>query len=104
MNNQSKISESLVVVVLLTEPKHHVIIPENYIYNLDKFQHVLKTWGVNKSHDHLVFWKQSFLDDNLVPDSKENANFNLEPLQAFPPPPTVTSACFLARIKRFFSK
>lgn len=102
--NQDKSCESLAVVVLLTEPKYHVIIPENYIHGLDELQHQLKTWGVNKKHDHLIFWKRSFLDHNVAPDSIEKANFSLEPRNDYPPPTNIFSACYKARVKRFFSK
>lgn len=95
----------LAVVVLLTEPeRHHVIIPENYIYGLDKLQDQLKTWGVNSKRNHLVFWKRSFLDDTVIPDSQESPNFEMTPQNDFPPPEGIDSACYLARVKRFFSK
>lgn len=95
----------LAVVVLLTKPeRQHCIVPENCIFGLDKLQDDLKTWGVNRKCDHLVFWKRSFLDDNVLPDLQENPNFQLTPCDVFPPPAEIDSACYMARIKRFFSK
>lgn len=94
----------LTVVVLLTEPKQHCIVPENYIFGLVDLQDKLKTWGVNRESKHLIFWKRSFLDDSVVPDSQENPNFFLAPSVMFPPPPEIDSACYMARVKRFFSK
>lgn len=95
---------AILAVVVLKEPREHVIVPEKYIYGLDKLQGELKTWGVNSKVNHLIFWKRSFLDDNVIPDSSEDANFNLTPRDDFPPPPEIDSACYIARVKRFFSK
>lgn len=95
----------LAVVVLLIEPeRQHCIVPENYIYGLDELQDQLKTYGVNNKRNHLIFWKRSFLDDNIVPDSQEIPNFQLTPRNDFPPPAGIDSACYLARVKRFYSK
>lgn len=95
----------LAVVVLLTEhERQHCIVPENYVHGLDKLQDQLKTWGVNRKCNHLVFWKRSFLDDNMIPDSQETPNFRLTPRNDFPPPAGIDSACYMARVKRFFSK
>lgn len=94
----------LAVVVLRTEPKEHCIVPENYIFGLNDLQDKLKTWGVNNKCDHLVYWKRSFLDDNVIPSSEETPNFGLVPCLDYPPPAEVNSACYLARIKRFYSK
>lgn len=95
----------LAVVVLLTEPeRHHCIVPENCILGLDDLQDQLKTWGVNRKCNHLVYWQRSFLDDNVIPDSQDTPNFGLTTRNDFPPPADVDSACYMARVKRFFSK
>lgn len=92
----------LAVVVLLTKPQQHVIVPEKYIYGLDKLESQLKTWGVNNQHNHLIFWKRSFLDDDEAPNSIHPANFKLTPLYDFPPPPEIDTACYIGRVKRIF--
>lgn len=92
----------LAVVVLLTKPRHHVIVPEKYIYGLDKEEAALKTWDMNNQHKHVIFWKRDFLDDNVTPDSIDQTNFSFPPLQDFPPPEGIDSACFECRIKQFF--
>lgn len=94
----------LAVVVLLTKPQQHVIVPEKYIYGLDELESELKTWGVNNQHKHLIFWKRSFLNDDVAPDSIDQANFHVEVHDVFPPPPEVDTACFFGRVKRFFCK
>lgn len=94
----------LALVVLLTKPKQHCIVPEKYIHGLDKVEDQLKTWGVNSKHTHLIFWKRSFLDDSVVPDSSERPNFHLELRNDFPPPAEIDSACFHGRVKRFYSE
>lgn len=97
-------SEMIAVVVVQTNPKYHIIVPESYIFGLNNVQAELKTWGVNNKRDHLVYWKRSFLDDNVVPQSEENPNFYLAPRTDFPPPPEIDSACYKVRVKRFFSE
>lgn len=94
----------IAVVVVQTKPKYHVIVPESYIFGLDDLQAQLKTWGVNNKCDHLIYWQRSFLDDSVVPKSDGNPNFNLVPRSDFPPPPEIDSACYLVRVKRFFSE
>lgn len=94
----------LAVVVLLTKPQIHVIVPDKYIYGLDKLEPQLKTWGVNKQHKHVIFWKRSFLDDNETPDSIDPADFHLVPCDNFPPPTEIDTACFFGCVKRFFGK
>lgn len=102
--NSNRESEMFAVVVLRTEPKQHCVVPEKYIYGLDELQDKLKTWGINNKCDHLIFWKRTFLDDSVAPTSDENPNFQLMPRADFPPSPEINSACYLARVKRFFSE
>lgn len=93
------------VVVLLTKPRKHCIVPEKYIFGLDEVEDQLKTWGANKVHDHLIYWNRSLLNDNIAPDSISHPpNFNVAKCEEFPPPSQISSACFLGRVKRFFSK
>lgn len=92
------------VVVLLTKPRAHTIVPENYIYGLKELEDNLKTWGANKKHDHLIFWSQNLLNDDTVPDETIQPNFSSASYDVFPPPPQVKAACYIGRIKRFFSK
>lgn len=66
----------LLAIVVLKKRKQHVIIPEKYIYGLNQLQGELKTWGVNNKVDHLIFWKRSFLDDNVFPDAKSKFSFD----------------------------
>lgn len=94
----------LAFVVLLTEPRQHLIVPEKYIHGLDKLEHQLKTWGVNNQHKHIIFWKRSFLDDDVEPDSIDPPDFHLTPREDFPPPAEINMACFFCRVKRFFSE
>lgn len=62
-----------------------------------------KTWGASKKN-HLIFSERSFIDDNTASNAAIVPNFQLDKLQDYPPPPEIESACYLARVKRFFSK
>lgn len=91
-------------VVLLTKPRNkHCAVPEKYIFGLDKMEADLKTWGANKTHDHLIFWNKALLNDNIAPDAAAHPpDFQVDICEIFPP--RTDSACFLGRVKRFFSQ
>lgn len=91
------------VVVLLTNPRTHCVLPEEYIFGLENVEAEMKTWGINRNHKHLVFWSRT-LFDNAQDYIADQPNFSLIPLGEFPPRDEIDSACFFARIKRFFSK
>lgn len=92
------------VVVLLTKPREHCVIPEKYIFGIEQIEAEMKTWGVNKAHDHLIYWSRS-LDNDFNPQALlDEPNFNLMQIETYPPPMEINSACYLGRIKRFFSK
>lgn len=79
-------------MVLQIQPRAHCVIPEQNIFSIEKIEADIKTWGVNKQHKHLVFWSN---------DSLDAPNFELPLSTEFPPN---NSACYHARIKRFFRK
>lgn len=88
------------VVVLLTKPRMHCVVPEKYIFGLEKMEAELKTWGANKTHDHLIFWNRTLLNDNIVPNAAIHPpDFHVDKCEVFPPP--IDSAFFLGRVKRF---
>lgn len=88
------------VVVLLTKPHEHCVVPENYIFGLDKMEAELKTWGANKTHNHLIYWNRMLLNENILPNAVPD--FSATKCEVFPPP--FDAACFLGRVKRFFSE
>lgn len=90
------------VVVLLSKPREHCVVPENYIFGLDQMEAELKTWGANKTHNHLIYWNRSLLNDNIL--SNAVPDFHAIKCEVFPPPTNVDAVCFLGRVKRFFSK
>lgn len=92
-----------VVVVLRTQPRVHIIVPEKYICGLKELEDDLKTWGVNKKHDHLIFWSKDLLNDDS-PDETFEPDFNAVSCDVFPPPRQVNAACYIGRIKCFYSK
>lgn len=92
------------VVVLLTKPRQHIVVPEDYIHGLKELEDNLKTWGTNKKHDHLIFWSKNLLNDDAVPDETIQPDFSSVSCDVYPPPGEVNAACYIGRIKRFFSK
>lgn len=93
----------LAVVVLQTKPERvQVIVPEKCIYGLDEVQAQLKTWGVNNQHQHVIFWKRDFLDDNIPPNITDQPDFSLPIRDDFPLPTNIDAACYYGRVKRFF--
>lgn len=92
------------VVVLLTKPREHIIVPESYIFGLEKLEDDLKTWGANKQHDHLIFWSKHLLDDDIITDETNPPDFSLTISENFPPSSEANVGCYFGRIKRFFSK
>lgn len=89
--------------MLLTNPKQHIIVPENYIAGLNEVEAELKTWGVSHRHVHTIFWKRDFLNGQ-EPVGNDEPDFNLVPQRDFPPPDDVDIACYKAFVKRFFGK
>lgn len=103
--NQNNENGILALVVLSdTRPKVHIIVPEEYVFGLDECQAELKTYGVSKTHSHLIYWKRDFLNDNLVPTADEEPNFYLPTRADFPPPAQIDSACYNAKVKNFYSE
>lgn len=95
-----------VVVVLLAEPENiHCVVPEEYIYGLDKIQADLKNWGVDKRHNNIIFWSKANLGEDTVPNAElYPPNFDLVVENEYPPLEGINSACYYGRIKRFFGK
>lgn len=78
-------------VAYFFEAKKFEVILENWIK--DFVEEKVKTYGINTSQQHLVFWSHDF---------NEAADFNVPKQTTFPP--VGGNACFLAKIKRIFSK
>lgn len=95
-----------VVVVLLVDPEHiHCVVPEEYIYSLDKIQADFKNWGVDKRHNNIIFWSTILDEVDIAPNATlYPPNWDLDIKTEYPPPEGVNSACYYGRIKRFFGK
>lgn len=44
-------------VAYLIAPKKHVVVPENYIFDLNEAK--LRNYGVNSNQTHKVFWSEN---------------------------------------------
>lgn len=89
------------VVVYIKSVKKNVVVPENWIYDIN--QELLKNKGVNKNRDVLVYWSVDGLIDD-VPNGDYIPNFQAEKSEAFPLPAGVKEACYHARLIRYFGK
>lgn len=89
------------VVVYIKSAKKFVIVPENWIFDIN--QELLKNKGVNANRDILVFWSLNGLIDDK-PNGQYPPNFCLEKTQVFPLPSGVHETCFIARSIRYFGK
>lgn len=91
-----------VAVALQTNSKQQIPIPEEYVFGLSVIEDRLKTFGVNRGHNHRIYWAD-YLLNGAIPDTIANPpNFNLPIEREFPP--HCADCCFLGRIKRFFSE
>lgn len=89
------------VVVHIKSAKKNVVVPENWIYDIN--QELLKNKGVNGNRDILVFWSLDGLVDD-IPNDEYAPNFTVEKAEAFPLPSGVKEACYIARMVRYFGK
>lgn len=87
------------VVVFLLEPKQHIVVPENHIYDLD--EESLKNIGRNGNFQYKIFYSKRAIDDSGVPDCAYTPDFNLPKSTTFPP---AQSGCYVGKLKKFFSK
>lgn len=82
------------VVVFLTKVKKRIVIPEQWIFDLN--QQSLKNYGVNSNRNVLIFWSNSAKDADNRPDVSYAPNFTAPFSNAYPP--LHDQACYLARL------
>lgn len=82
------------VVVVITNLKKRIVIPEQWIYDVN--EQSLKNYGVNSNRNVLIFWSNSALDSNNRPDATYKPNFSAPNSEEYPP--LNDEACYLARI------
>lgn len=87
------------VVVYLVDAKAHIIVPEKFIFGLDEER--LKNVGRNSNFQYKIFWAESAIDANGVPNAEFLPDFNLPKSTAFPPN---DEACYVGKLKKFFSE
>lgn len=87
------------VVVFLTDVKKHIIVPEQFIFGLDEER--LKNIGRNSNFQYKIFWSENAIDENGVPNAEYLPNFALPKCTTFPP---VDDACYVGKLKKFFSE
>lgn len=87
------------VVVFLIEPKVHVIVPEQFIFDLN--EESLKNVGKNGNFHYKIFWSENALTVDGAPDSGYKPNFDSPESKVFPP---IGSACYVGKLKKFCSE
>lgn len=93
----------LLVVVQLVKPKKRIIVPENFVYDLDEEK--LKNVGKNGNVTYKVYWSKAALgDEKYAPNEQLIPNFNAAWCEIYPPNDDLVEACYKARIITFYSK
>lgn len=84
------------VVVYLVDAKRNVIVPENWVQDLNNAK--LKNLGKNSNQIFLMFWSST----------NDEANWDKEPNFGAPLVkdycPTHDGVCFICKVKKFFGK
>lgn len=88
------------VVVLIKSEKKYIIVPEEWIYDIN--EELLKNKGVNSNRDVLIFWSQNGVGPDGKPDATYAPNFSLSKSSIYPPPNF--EAVYVARIIRYFGR
>lgn len=88
------------VVVFIKSVSKYVVIPEEWIFDVNEEQ--LKNKGVNSNRDVLVFWSTSGIKNDGQPDATYAPNFLIPKSSVFPPPND--EACYLARTIHYYGK
>lgn len=79
--------------------KKNIIVPENFIYGLDVEK--LKNVGRNANHKYKIFWSESAINENGVPNAEYLPNFDLPKCTVFPP---IDEACYIGQTRKCFSE
>lgn len=90
----------MLVIVYLVEAKKQIVIPQEWVMDLD--QEILNNSGKNSNQNRRIFWSSVGMDGQF-PDATIAPNFNLQKSTVFPPE-NANETCYLARIKRFCCK
>lgn len=77
-------------VAYLIAPKTHIVVPENYIFDLNEAK--LKNYGVNSNQTHKVFWSEN----DGIP--------TFDGIESFEFPPHGGEGYYRCRILKFFGE
>lgn len=94
------------VVVYLVDANAYTVVPKEFVYQLIE-ENVLNK-GVNSNQNRLIYFSNELFDvlQSGVDNGHEThiPNFNLPTTQEYPPPNDLLETCYIARLKKFFSK
>lgn len=94
------------VSVFLIEPRVHIVIPEKFVYELNRMN--LYNLGLNSNQNRRIFFSSELFEaqkngepvnvDEYVP------NFSLPITAEYPLANNTVETCFIARLKKFWGK
>lgn len=87
------------VVVYVDAIKKYIIVPEEWIFDIDEEK--LKNRGCNPNQKVRIFWSALGIDGNGRPNAEYPANFGLNFATEHPPP---NDACYMGKVVHYYSK
>lgn len=94
------------VTVYLRDAKKHTVIPYEYVYEL--VEENLFNKGINTNQNRLIFFSQDLFDSFKRGENPNlldfPPNFNCPVEKVYPLPDDMRSACFVARLIKFWCK
>lgn len=88
------------VKAFITNVNTNIIIPEKWVFDVN--QVLLKNNGVNANRDVLIYWSNSAVGIDGVPNVMHVPNFSTAKSVVFPP--TNNEATYLARTTHYFGE
>lgn len=86
-------------VVYLLQPEQNVVIPINWVQDIDKQWEKFVNYGLNSTQKYMCYWsnEKEAVDENGMPNSAFKANFHTgQSVNQFPEP-----GCYIGRILKF---
>lgn len=95
----------MLVLVYLSDPKQHTVVPESFIYDLN--ERSLKNRGVNRNQNRLIYFSRQWfenMEQNRNLDEEFVPNFHCPLTIEYPLPNGLVETCFIGRMIRFVCK
>lgn len=89
----------LFVLVYLSQPMCHTVVPETFIYKL--VERNLKNYGINRNQDRLIYFSSEIyntLKQNGALNREITPHFTLPVSSTYPLPNHTKETCFIGRM------